>query len=240
MAEVTFQVLEGMERGRVFADVETPFTIGREEDNAVQLNDERVSRFHLKVQEDVGQVILTDLESTNGTRVNGTPAQLRVLQIGDLVSLGRCLLVYGSSQEIAERFRQSDSSSLQRLQEVVAGTAESPDDDDYDITSGGTLDPGSAHPSDWSDMLDAAAQSLASAPPPVPDTFRLAQRAQLADLIAYIHRQLLLVLSSAREVGVVDRSGSRLLEGIVWQQLVDLELRMAQMLREVSNPDASS
>jgi len=239
MAEVTFQVLEGMERGRVYADLETPFTIGREEDNAVQLNDERVSRFHLKVQEDAGQVILTDLESTNGTRVNGAPAQLRVLQLGDLISLGRCLLVFGSPQEIAERFRESDSSSLQQLQEVVAGSASSPDDE-YDITFGGPLDPGSAHPSDWSDMLDAAAQSLASAPPPVPDTFRLAQRAQLADLIAYVHRQLLIVLSSGREVGVVDRSGSRLLEGIVWQQLVDLELQMAKMIREVSNPDARS
>jgi len=239
MAEVTFQVLEGMERGRVYADLETPFTIGREEDNAVQLNDERVSRFHLKVQEDAGQVILTDLESTNGTRVNGAPAQLRVLQLGDLVSLGRCLLVFGSSEEIAERFRETDSSALQQLQEVVAGSASSPDDE-YDITFGGPLDPGSAHPSDWSDMLDAAAQSLASAPPPVPDTFRLAQRAQLADLIAYVHRQLLIVLSSGREVGVVDRSGSRLLEGIVWQQLVDLELQMAKMIREVSNPDARS
>ena len=239
MAAVTFQVLEGMERGRVYADLETPFTIGREEDNAVQLNDERVSRFHLKVQEDAGQVILTDLESTNGTRVNGAPAQLRVLQLGDLISLGRCLLVFGSPQEIAERFRESDSSSLQQLQEVVAEAASSPDNE-YDITFGGTLDPRSAHPSDWSDMLDAAAQSLASAPPPVPDTFRLAQRAQLADLIAYVHRQLLIVLSSGREVGVVDRSGSRLLEGIVWQQLVDLELQMAKMIREVSNPDARS
>ena len=56
MAEVTFQVLEGMERGRIFALIETPFTIGREEDNAIQLNDERVSRFHLKIQEDDGRI----------------------------------------------------------------------------------------------------------------------------------------------------------------------------------------
>ena len=123
MAEVTFQVLEGMERGRIFADLSTPLTIGREEDNGIQLNDERVSRFHLKIQEDAGRVILTDLESTNGTRVNGVPSQLRVLQIGDLISIGRCLLVYGSPAKIAERFLGSDPSTLSRLQEAVASSS---------------------------------------------------------------------------------------------------------------------
>ena len=122
MAAVTFQILEGMERGRVFADVGTPFTIGREEDNSIQLNDERVSRFHLKIQEDAGKVILTDLESTNGSRVNGVPTTMRVLQVGDLVSIGRCLLVYGNPREIGARFRSSQSTPLKRLQEVIDGS----------------------------------------------------------------------------------------------------------------------
>ncbi len=236
MAEVTFQILEGMERGHVFTDLVTPFTIGREEDNAIQLNDERVSRFHLKIQEDAGQVILTDLESTNGTRVNGTPAQLRSLQLGDLVSIGRCLLVYGSPDEIAERFKNGESSALRRLQEIAAGSESSSDDADYP-KSGATFDPGSAFPSAWSDLLDAAAQGLATTPPPLPDTFQLAQRAQLTDLMAYIHRQLLLVLSCGRELSPLDRSGTRALDGSVWQQLVELEMRLAQMIREISNPD---
>jgi hypothetical protein len=235
MAEVTFQVLEGMERGHVFTDLETPFTIGREEDNAIQLNDERVSRFHLKIQEDAGQVILTDLESTNGTRVNGTPAQLRALQVGDLVSIGRCLLVYGSPREISERFKDGESSALRRLQEIAAGSQSGSDEENYP-QSGATFDPGSAFPSAWSDLLDAAAQGLATTPPPLPNTFQLAQQAQLTDLIAYIHRQLLLVLSCGRELSPLDRSGTRSLDGPVWQQLVDLEMRLAQMIREISNP----
>ena len=37
---------------RVYEDLETPITIGREEGNAIQLNDDRVSRFHVKIQED--------------------------------------------------------------------------------------------------------------------------------------------------------------------------------------------
>ena len=99
MARVTLQVLEGLERGLTFP-VETPVTIGREEENSVRLNDERVSRFHAKLQEDGGRVILTDLESTNGTRVNGRPVSLRVLRPGDQISIGRCLLAYGSRAEL--------------------------------------------------------------------------------------------------------------------------------------------
>lgn len=236
MAEVTFQVLEGMERGQIFADVPTPFTIGREEDNAIQLNDERVSRFHLKIQEDAGQVIVTDLESTNGTRVNGSPAQLRVLQVGDLISIGRCLLVFGSPQEVADRFRNSDK-SLQELHGAVSNVVEASDGRE-DSFHGQTLESGSPVPSFWNDLLDAAANSLSANQPPLPETFRLAQRAQLTDLLAYIHGRVCNVLLNGRELTPTDRNADRLLTGVLWQQLIELEMRMAQMIREVSNPDA--
>src|SRR5258705_2174611 len=102
-AAVTFQVLEGIDRGRVFQDVPVPVSIGREEGNSLRLNDERVSRFHAKVQIDADDYILTDLESTNGTRVNGTTVQIRRLRIGDRVGVGRSLLLFGSNEEIAAR-----------------------------------------------------------------------------------------------------------------------------------------
>src|ERR1700732_3980592 len=73
---VTFQILEGIDKGRVFRDLPTPLTIGREEGNILRLNDERVSRFHAKVQIDSEDFILTDLESTNGTRVNASGAAI--------------------------------------------------------------------------------------------------------------------------------------------------------------------
>src|SRR5476651_1453763 len=100
---VTFQILEGIDKGRVFRDLLTPLTIGREEGNILRLNDERVSRFHAKVQIDDDDYILTDLESTNGTRVNGTTVQIRRLRIGDKVGVGRSVLLFGSSEEIAAR-----------------------------------------------------------------------------------------------------------------------------------------
>src|SRR5436189_737568 len=103
MAKVTFQVLEGVDKGRVFRELTTPVTIGREEGNVLRLNDERVSRFHAKVQQDGGDVILTDLESTNGTRVNGHVVQIRRLRFGDRITVGRSLLLYGSDEEINAR-----------------------------------------------------------------------------------------------------------------------------------------
>ena len=103
MALVTLRVLDGADRGRVFTQVATPVTVGREEGNAVQLNDERVSRFHLKLQEDQDKIVLTDLESTNGTKVNGENVQLWILRPGDVISVGRTVLLFGSREEIARR-----------------------------------------------------------------------------------------------------------------------------------------
>ena len=103
MIDVTLRVLDGADRGRVYERLPTPITIGREEGNAVQLNDERISRFHIKIQEDQGKLVLTDLESTNGTRVNGEDAQLRILRFGDVISLGRSVLLYGTREQIAGR-----------------------------------------------------------------------------------------------------------------------------------------
>ena len=52
MGQVTLRVLHGADRGRIFSHLPTPVTIGREEGNSIQLNDERISRYHLKLQED--------------------------------------------------------------------------------------------------------------------------------------------------------------------------------------------
>src|SRR5947209_13964698 len=103
MAAVTFQIIEGIDKGRIFRELPTPVTIGREEGNLLRLNDERVSRYHAKVQFDNGEIILTDLESTNGTRVNGNVVQIRRLRPGDRIGVGRSLLLFGSDAEIAAR-----------------------------------------------------------------------------------------------------------------------------------------
>ena len=106
MAHLTLRVIDGADRGRVFEDLHTPVTLGREEGNSIQLNDERVSRFHVKIQEDQDKIVVTDLESTNGTRINGEDIQLRILRYGDIISLGRSVLLFGSREQIAGRLAE--------------------------------------------------------------------------------------------------------------------------------------
>ena len=97
MHKLTLRVISGADRGRVFRELKTPMTIGREEGNGVQLNDERVSRYHLKIHEDQRQFVLTDLDSTNGTFVNGTRVQTAELHDGDRLSVGRVDLIVSRS-----------------------------------------------------------------------------------------------------------------------------------------------
>src|SRR5229473_4719040 len=119
---VTFQVVDGVDKGRVYRDLPLPLTIGREEGNPLRLNDERVSRYHAKVQMDGGDLILTDLESTNGTRVNGHVVQIRRLRFGDRVTVGRSLLLFGSDEEINDR-RATLRASLKPLLGTIDGTS---------------------------------------------------------------------------------------------------------------------
>jgi len=106
MALVTLRIVDGVDRGRVYEDLPTPITVGREEGNVVRLSDERVSRFHLKIQEDRNRIVLTDLASTNGTRVNGEPVQVAEIRPGDLITLGKTVILVGSRQQIAQRLAE--------------------------------------------------------------------------------------------------------------------------------------
>ena len=44
MTGVTLKIIHGADRGKVYEDLEPPLTVGREEGNEIQLNDDRVSR----------------------------------------------------------------------------------------------------------------------------------------------------------------------------------------------------
>jgi len=64
-------------------------TIGRREDNVVHLPDRNVSRRHARLLRKEGSVLLEDLRSANGTRVNGVKITEPVsLGNGDLVRIG--------------------------------------------------------------------------------------------------------------------------------------------------------
>jgi hypothetical protein len=63
-------------------------TIGRAADNDLILDDQRVSRHHARLQARRGMLVLTDLQSANGSRVNGVAISEVALGAGDRIELG--------------------------------------------------------------------------------------------------------------------------------------------------------
>lgn len=222
MALVTLRVLDGADRGRTFEEIPTPLTIGREDGNAVQLNDERVSRFHLKIQEDHDRVVLTDLQSTNGTKVNGESVQLWILRPGDVFTVGRSLLLFGSRAEIARR---------------LAALRKGEPDEGVPLEMDDLEDPTESVPLEFElgfgDDPDVQATLHTLQPPELPPDLDPGQAAQLAELLYYVHLRLRGLVLSARVKGKPDRVT---LEQRQWQNVLDLQDRIAGYLRAVGEP----
>jgi hypothetical protein len=72
-------------------------TIGRLPDCDVVLKDKAASRHHAQIKTKDGHFTLTDLGSTNGTRLNGQTIQSRVLEDGDRITIGATTLDFRRS-----------------------------------------------------------------------------------------------------------------------------------------------
>ena len=70
--------------------------IGRDPQNDVVLDDRRVSRKHAEVRLRLGRYTLYDLQSTNGTYVNGRRVAEKVLEDKDKISIGGLEIVFHS------------------------------------------------------------------------------------------------------------------------------------------------
>jgi pSer/pThr/pTyr-binding forkhead associated (FHA) protein len=223
MRTVTFLVLEGVDKGRVFRDLPIPVTIGREEGNALRLNDERVSRYHAKVQVEDNDIILTDLDSTNGTRVNGTAVQIRRLRPGDQVSIGRSMLLFGTMEEIAARRAASVPASggaqaqTIRAEELAAASGR--------VSMAESRRPEETSPPAWTAFDDDI--------PPLPQKLTPAQAARLAEIFDYLHRGL----TSAVENIDANEEGTEVKIGFnEWQTIQAVQMLLARYGRSVAEP----
>ena len=75
---------------------EETVTVGRLADNNVQIDDISVSSHHAVLTLSGGDYHLKDLNSTNGTRVNGQPVTEKSLHSGDKVRFGKIDVLYQS------------------------------------------------------------------------------------------------------------------------------------------------
>lgn len=69
-------------------------TIGRLAECDVVLKDKGASRRHAQIRTKDGVATLTDLGSTNGTRLNGQTVQTRALEDGDRITIGTTTLEF--------------------------------------------------------------------------------------------------------------------------------------------------
>jgi hypothetical protein len=233
MRTVTFLVLEGVDKGRVYKDLPVPVTIGREEGNGLRLNDERVSRFHAKVQMEDADIILTDLDSTNGTRVNGTAIQIRRLRPGDQVSVGRTMLLFGTMEEIANRRAAAPGATSGgqaqtiRAEELAAAAGRLLPGPGAAAASDRTVGPGST--GNWTAFDEDI--------PPLPQKLTPAQAARLAEIFDYLHRGLTQAVENidANDDGTEVRIGFS-----EWQTIQAVQMLLARYGRTIAEPEPKS
>src|SRR5258705_3271882 len=90
--------IAGPIRGETLPLAEGAVTIGREPSNHLHPSDLWLSRSHSVLVTDQGLVTITDLESVNGTFVNGVPIKTRLLEHGDQVKVGESVFVFATHE----------------------------------------------------------------------------------------------------------------------------------------------
>jgi hypothetical protein len=147
--------------------------------------------------------------------------------VWDQVLIGRCLLLYGSPEEIAARARNgSRHQPWPQGDQTVAARSDSDIQDEPPFASEADL------------MEDPFPQG----PPELPQNLSAVQAAQLSDLCSYIHSRVLRVLLSAEEdiSATKGPTGERMLVTLeAWHELQELQMQLSTYLKGIADPTAS-
>ena len=95
MLELIYDDAEGSHR----IPIRGTLTFGRSSDNDVILRDFSVSRYHARIEVEDGAVRVTDLESTNGVKINETMVASGPLAAGDRLTIGSFTLLLEDSAD---------------------------------------------------------------------------------------------------------------------------------------------
>lgn len=106
--EMHLEATSGAFTGEIFSIAEGSSTIGRSPENDVVLDAPDISRRHARIERDGKHLRIYDLNSTNGTRVNGEAIHISDLEPGDEIRLGGQTLTVasdGTSNRGQQRWR---------------------------------------------------------------------------------------------------------------------------------------
>src|SRR5579862_1279942 len=100
-------VLAGTNVGEMFRIEAGESFVGRGQTASIRLTDDGISRKHARLLQTGGEVLIEDLESANGTVVNGVPVKMQVLKDGDKIRLGSTtILKFTYNDHLDESFQQ--------------------------------------------------------------------------------------------------------------------------------------
>ncbi len=110
-------VVSGPAKGTLVRLSDDQLSVGRDSANNLCLRDRAVSRRHFTISKTDSAFQLIDLDSHNGTFVNGIPVRRKLLTHGDTIRVGRCELVFLITDDVEERtqlveFQESDSTDF--------------------------------------------------------------------------------------------------------------------------------
>lgn len=109
--------LAGRDMGRRFLLAQRKVSIGRSEQADVIIDDDDASRFHCEITAHPAGVMLHDLQSTNGTKVNGQQVTQQLLTDGDQIQIGSSVFRFTRANHVEahyfdEMFRLTNTDPL--------------------------------------------------------------------------------------------------------------------------------
>ncbi len=143
-----FRIESGADRGRLVElhEGET-LTFGRDAATEVRINDPAASRAHFKVKGHRGQPWIKDLQSRNGTFVNGARVDEAKLAVGDEVRVGETTILVEASPETESNGSEPEpldpSVAAALIAERMASAGAAPGASD-DTPTAGSEDPAAA------------------------------------------------------------------------------------------------
>lgn len=90
----TIRIKTGPNKGKNYDLQDTPLTVGREDNQIIQILDQGVSRAHAEIFRLGEMCFIRDLNSTNGTFVNDVKVTEESLKAGDEMLIGTTILIF--------------------------------------------------------------------------------------------------------------------------------------------------
>jgi hypothetical protein len=140
-----------------------------------------------------------------------------------MITLGRSVLLFGSRDQIAARLAQlrgESAGDATRYPSEVGGSLRSSSKLNFELS--------------WSEREDIQSTMHLLDPPQLPERLSPGQAAQLSELLEYLHLRLRRLLQTVKSE---EKSERVTLETRRWQDLLDLQCRLAEYLREIGEPE---